>query len=344
MDNTTRNTDNSKVEFDYFYLIIKNWKTIGITCLSFLFVAIIYIIIFSKVHTAKSTFSIALKGNVSTAYGSYDLKTGNPLHYLEIIEKEEFKEEVLVESGYEKLKGIKFEIEEEEVKVDPKTTIPLTPRKFDFLVSGYNKKALPEVSEAALTIFLESMDRNIHNDMFNQFSTDLNLQIDNLKFSIEIKEKLIAELKENIKGGSQVITSDENYRELIDDRLIKKLEGSERALIVSMMLSGDKRYEHYQESMLTIEEVRLKTMFNSLENNELLLNKLVENKNNGTLSSIFNFPFSTNYYMLTSPEVENNSNLSGNLKKIMIFTFLGLFFSTSYVLGIGYYNMYYKDK
>src|SRR5690554_1614413 len=316
-----------KVEFDYFYIILKYWKAIALSCLVFLLIGLTYLFITPKIHTSKSTFSINLKNEISTAFGSYYLKTENPLHYLSVLEQEEFKDSILVNTGYQHLKGVRFEIKEEEIKVDSKNPVPLLPQKFDLLVSGYKSEALPKINETALSVFIDNMDKNLHSNMFNQFSSDLNLQIDNLKFSIEIKEKLIAELKENIKGGSQVITSDENYRELIDDRLIKKLEGSERALIVSMMLSGDKRYEHYQESMLTIEEVSLKTMLNSLENKELLLAKLVENKNNGTLSKIFNLPFTNSYYMLTSPENEVASNLSGYLKTIIMFLFIGFFLS-----------------
>src|SRR5690554_260898 len=344
MDNTTRNTDNSKVEFDYLYLLLKSWKTILIFGLVFFVIGVLIVSFSSKIHTATSSFSITLKPNIATAYGSYDLKTKNPLHYLEKIEKNDFKEKVLIESGYESLKDIKFEIEEEEIKVDPKSSLPIPPEKFDFLVSGFEEKALPKINETAITLFLESMDRNIQNEMYNQFIAEKRITIDNLQFAIDIKQKLIDELKEGLKSGVKVKTDKTNFKELIDDRLINSLEGSERGLIISMMLSGDKGNQYYQETILTVEEVQLKTMLNSLERQELLLAKLIENKENGTLSSIFNLPFSTDYYMLTSPEVENVSALAGNLKKIIIFTFLGLFFSTSYVLAKGYYNMFYKDK
>nr|WP_299201965.1 hypothetical protein [uncultured Brumimicrobium sp.] len=338
MAEATHNADMKKKEFDYFYTLLLNRKVIIIVSIAFALVASAYFLLRPGIYSAKSSFSISLNSKINTPYGLYNLKTIDPIHYLNALEETNFKKEVLNKLGGLNQDKFTFEFEAEEVKVGPQNTEVVLANKFDFMVSGSNPEKLVDVNETALTTFLENTDRKIQNDMYNQFIAEKRITIDNLQFAIDIKQKLIDELKEGLKSGVKVKTDKTNFKELIDDRLINSLEGSERGLIISMMLSGDKGNQYYQETILTVEEVQLKTMLNNLERQELLLTKLIENKENGTLSNIFNLPFSNSYYMLTSPELKTESDLINNLKKIIVFMVIGFFLSTTVVLMKSYYQ------
>jgi hypothetical protein len=344
MNDTKRKTGLQKVEFDYFYVLLKNWKAILLSCVAFLLVGLAYIFILPKPYTAKSTLSVALNTDIHTNYGAYHLKTDNPLHYLKSLEQKKFKDSVLVKTESKNLNGITFEVKEEKIKVDTKISAETSPKKFDFIVYGEKKDKLVEINEQALSMFLINTDRNIQNDMYNQFSSGLKIQIDSFKFIIQSKEKLINELKRDLKSGVQIKTDKTNFKNLIDDRLINSLEGSERGLIVAMMLNGDKGNKYYQETMLSYEEVQLKILENSLERQDLLLKNLIETNEKGNLSTLFNLPFSNNYFLLSSAEVREVSYFSRDIKRIIIFLFFGLLISSSVVLISSYYKLKYKEQ
>lgn len=338
MAEATHNADMKKKEFDYFYTLLLNRKVIIIVSIAFALVASAYFLLRPGIYSAKSSFSISLNSEINTAYGLYNLKTIDPTHYLNVLEATNFKEKVLNNVEGINRKKITFEVEAEEVKVGPQNTEVVLANKFDFMVSGSNPEKLVDVNETALTTFLENIDRKIQNDMYNQFSSKLQIQINNYGISIQIIEDLIAELKEGINSQIQIKTSNTSLKELIDDRLINSLEGSERGLVVSMLLSGEERYRVYQQTILTINEVKLKTMLNDLAKKELLLKNLKNSKESERLSSILGQPFSNNYILLTSPELKTESNLINNLKKIIVFMFIGFFLSTTVVLMKSYYQ------
>ncbi|WP_417265248.1 hypothetical protein [Brumimicrobium sp.] len=338
MAEATHNADKKKKEFDYFYTLLLHRKVIIIVSLALALLAAAYLLLRPEVYSAKSSFSISLNSKINTPYGLYNLKTIDPIHYLNALEETNFKKEVLNKLGGINQDKFTFEFEAEEVKVGPQNTEVVLANKFDFMVSGSNPEKLVDVNETALTTFLENTDRKIQNDMYNQFSSELQIQINNYGISIQIIEDLIAELKEGVNSQVQIKTSKTSLKELIDDRLINSLEGSERGLVVSMMLSGEERYRVYQQTILTIKEVKLKTMLNDLAKKELLLKNLKAAKENGNLSTLLSQPFSNNYILLTYPELKTESDLFNNLKKIIVFMFIGFFLSTTVVLMKSYYQ------
>lgn len=342
-------TSNSKSEakdsgFDYFYTLLKGWKTITLVCLVFLILGVIYLFALPQSYTTKSTFSISLNKSITTSYGKYILKTRNPLHYLTLIEQKQFKDSVFRTLGVEKLNRINFDIEEEKILVNPKGTEIVLPNKFSFFVSGNEEDQLVDVNNRALEMFLNKMDNTLSDDMYEKFSSELKISIDELKLAIEIKEKLIKELKESHEGGIEIKTDKTNYQKLIDDRLINSLEGTQRGLIISMMLNADKGNQYYQETVLAVEEVQLKVSKNYLEKKELLLAKLTNNKENNTLSKIFGLPFSNNYLTLTTAENVKNSDFIKDLKKVAILLVLVFFITTTGVIVNGYYKFKFRNK
>jgi len=337
MDKNAKMTDSKSTDIDYFYLMLKNWKTIFLSCLFFLLLGLSFIFFSPKLHTAKATFSVALKNEINTAYGIYELKTINPINYLTVIEQNQFKDNVLEKTGNQSESGVSFEVEEEKLAFDPKSTDLAPPNKFDLIVTGTDKEKLVEISSVVLSTFLESADNNFKKDIYNKFSSELKIKIDNLQFDIQIKEKLIADLNEALDKNTKITSEKSGINELYDNRLINSLEGGERGLIISMMLNGEKGSQYYYKSVISHEEVQLKALTTDLGRQKLLLSKLIESNENGTLSNLFNLPFSSNYYLLTSPEVKQISSFSSNLKRILIFVFIGFFISTSVVLVRSYY-------
>lgn len=337
MNKDSKMKDSKSTDIDYFYLILKNWKTIFLSCLFFLLLGIAFLFFSPKLHTAKATFSVALKNEINTAYGIYELKTINPINYLTVIEQNQFKNNVLEKTGNLSTSGVSFEVEEEKLAFDPKSSDQATPNKFDLIVTGTDKEKLVEISSVALSTFLENTDNNFKNDIFNKFSSELKIKIDNLQFDIQIKEKLITDLNEALDKTQNITSDKSNLNELYDNRLINNLEGSERGMVISMMLNGGKGSQYYYKSVISYEEVQLKLLSTELGRQKLLLSKLIENNENGTLSNLFNLPFSSNYYLLTSPEVKQISSFSSNLKRLLIFIFIGFFISTSVVLVRSYY-------
>lgn len=341
MNKTSNKTTIQKNEFDYFFVLLKNRKTILISCLVFAFVGFIYLFFYPKSYTSKSSFSVSLNDNINTIYGSYSLKTRDPLNYLSALEQNSFRDSVLKKVGVENLKNTRFEIKAKEVRNDPNALGVVYPSKFDFFVYGHKENDLKEVNETALSMFLVNIDKSIHEYMFTQFLSEKKIEIDNLNFNIKIKEKLITELKENLKTGVQIKTDKNSFDELIDDRLLNSLEGSERGLIISMMLNGDKGNEFYQETILSLQQVQLKVLNNNLDRNQLLLAKLMESNEKNELASLFDLPFSRSYFMHSNPELVTNSNSGRYLKLIIALLFLGLFISSSFVLVSSYYKHKY---
>lgn len=340
MNDTSNKANLVKKEIDYFYILIKNWKTIFLVSFLFVFISLIALVISPNPHTSKSSFSVSLKNKINTSYGTYKFISLNPLHYLSIINLSQFKDSVLNKAAYKSSANIK--IEEEKVIMVPNSLEPIYSSKFDFIVSGNEVDHLEDINNFAYSMFLENMDRKIQDDMYNQFSSELKIQIDSIDFAIQIKEKLVKELRETLKDGVQLQTDKFKYKDLVDDRLINSLDGSERGLIISIMLNGDKGNQYYQSIMLSVEEVQLKISRNNKEKTELLLNKLNMNKEEGTLSNLFNLPFSSNCFMLTPPEIQKNSEIGRYVKQSIAFFLLGFFISSTVVLGRSYYTLKLK--
>lgn len=337
MPKATQNADMNKKEFDYFYTLLLHRKVIIIVSIAFALVASAYLLLRPEVYSAKSSFSINLNNKINTPYGFYNLKTIDPVHYLNALEETNFKNNVLNNVEGINRKKITFEFEAEEVKVGPQNAEVVLANKFDFMVSGTKPERLVDINEIALTTFLENTDRKIQNDMYNQFTSELQIQINSDIASIQMLEELVAELKEGLSKSVNT-SSDSNPIPSVDNRLINSLEEGEKGLIVSMLLNGGKGRMLFQEALLTSKEMQLKALLNDLAKKELLLKNLKAAKENGNLSTLLSQPFSNNYILLTSPEIKTESDLINNLKKIIVFMFIGFFLSTTVVLMKSYYQ------
>jgi len=344
MSETTRNTEIKKEEFDYFYALIKNWRTILLISSCFLLVGLVSLFVTSKTHSSKSTFSISLNSQINTAYGSYNLKTLNPMHYLSFVELNQFENNVLAKVDQEGLTDVQFKIEEEKPVTSSNNLTPVYPNKFELIVSGNNEKYLNVINDFAIDELLSFTDKKIQTDMLNHFSSTLTFDIENLNFSIQIKEELINSLKDELNRNTENRNSVVSKNNVIDSRLLNSLAGDEQSLVVSILLNEEKGSEHFQMAILAIEEIQLRKMKNELNRKSLLLKKLVDAERSDNLNDLFPQPFGDSFMSLTPSEVQFLDGRSFFIKRVAIFLFLGLFISFSVVLLRSYYSLMYKDK
>ncbi|WP_107038137.1 hypothetical protein [Brumimicrobium mesophilum] len=341
-ENSPQTTNsNKKKEFDYFLTVINNWKLIFTVCLVLAIVSVSVFLIIPKPQQVKTSFAISLPQHISTAYGTYYLKTTNPEHYLAKVERKLFKERVLQSLGLADKKGLKLELGVDRQFLNSNMEVDKFPNKFDLVSSDPDASIedLVKVNKAALNKLLDESDASIIKDMVHQFKVILGVEISNLKFSIETKKELIADVKNEldlIKGTSES-ASNNNIKKMADSYLLSNIEDGEKGIIISMLLNEDKGNEYYLTSMLSLEKVSLNRMVNGLSERERLLEKLKKNVENDNFNDMFKKPFSNSILVLSSSQPFDSEGSGSMIKIILIVLFVGFISSVSYVLVREYY-------
>lgn len=341
--NNNPNKTSSKKDFDFFYILIKNWKTILVTCSVFLLIGLLYFVIVPKTYIAKSYFSIALSSRVQTAYGGYQMKTQDPMNYLATLGLRKFKDSVITKIGVSNPDDYKIEIRENKVNIPPNSTEVFYSDKFELNVSGREYDRLVEVSDELIKTFLKQTDYEIQKDMYKFFIADLNISIESLTFDITSKRELIKSIEEIIESNSGASTGKQAINDLANSNILSNMVGGEKGLIISMLLNEEKGSEYYQRAVLSIEELQLKVLENNLNRKKLLLSKLNENGMDGDLSHIHNSPFSTSYLSLTPSEIQPDEGIKGYIRRCAVFFFFGFFLSATVILIRSYYSFKYHD-
>lgn len=330
---TSKNQGNA--HFDYFYVTLKNWKTILIVCLVATVLGLLPMVLTTEPTMIKASFAVDLNKELISPLGTYKRKSVNPLHYVSRLEQESFKDSVL--SGFNSVKkqGFKFIVESEPIEqLNDKSTFQY-PYKFDFILSGKKKEQLIEINKKALKMFLQETDDRVSMDMYNIFKSNLRIKSNELSVEINLKEELIQNLEKTLNtDGIFKSTSDGNH---INKSLLSNLSVGENEVIVSMLLNEGRGSEFYLKSIISIEKIKRKELAIELKEAELLLSSLSKNKKNETLENIFSKPFSNSFFLLESPEKYTPENSNRYLRRMFIALFLGFVFSTTVILVRAYY-------
>ncbi|PKR80308.1 hypothetical protein CW751_10680 [Brumimicrobium salinarum] len=344
MSDKQQNNVKSNRDFDYFIELIKNRKLILITAAVFLTVTLIYVFLLPKNVVSKSSFSISLDEQIETPYGIYKYKTRNPSHYTELLEKNSFKHSVCNKFGINNPKDVQFTVIEDEVKFDAKTSGVVYPKKYDLIVQGVEGDVLNNLNRSALNRFLSLTDSTILNDMYINFMSKLKNNVDDLMLEIASKQQFVEVLRKDNLSKSEVNTDKTNLNNLIDDRIVNSLKGSERGVLIAMLLNGEQGKHYYREMLLSYQEVELEVLKNQLVKSETLMEKLNDANETNQLSALFGGVFSSNFIQLTEGELQKmNGGLTRDLKFIFLALFLGLFLSSVFVLFRSYMR-FYQDQ
>ena len=237
---TSKQQENS--HFDYFYTLLKNWKTILLICLVAAIIAVLSVFLLSKSVIVKSSFTVSLDEAIETPYGTYKRNTINPIYYVATLEQKSFKDNVTNFLGVDG-KNVKLEVESEKVKQSNDQKEFRYPYKFDLIVSGSNKEELEQINETALNMFVKEIDKRTLLEMYNNFISHNKLAIKDLKLDIKLKKELIDTLEKAIENKESLnLNSDKDF---INRGLLNNFEDSERGIIISMLFNQGQGKDYY---------------------------------------------------------------------------------------------------
>jgi hypothetical protein len=333
------NSNNKKKDFDYFFIVLKNWKFIVTICIASALISGALLILIPKSYFVKSSFAISLPKSILSASGNYAMKTINPNHYLSKVERELFKQKVLENLNLTGRESVKIVLASESPDFKQDANYEVYPNKFDLIISDNYKDSLVEINEEAISLLLNTTDETILEDMSSQFTVNLNIEISDLNREVQTKTELVLEYENQldiIKG--QQSSDRNNIDDIGDSRLLNNVEDEDKGLVISMLLNEEKGIEFFYSAIISLEKVRLNKLKNNLKEKEILITKLKACTEKEDYLTMFKKPFSSNFIMLSSAQFYEPIKSNGSIKFLILVVFISFIVSTTIVLVREYYN------
>lgn len=329
---------NKKEEFDYLWILIKNWKKLLLSGVILFFIGGITFFFVGKSISSTSSFLIRLPKEINTPYGTYELMTYNPSFYIEQLESSQFRQKVCDYFNIKDVSSINLIITTEGTRQIIEDKV-IYPEKYELTVEADDDLMVDSINDKALILFKQNMDqlffRNVKRGVYN----DLSKSIKSLSYTIQSKRALIDSIS-TIKV-SEVLMRGNKVRNL-DDQIyaLNEKDNSAKELLLAMMINNGKNGpNYYKNAVLVLEQNQLTKSKNLLAKDQLLLKDVSQLKWNAEVDAQLNRLFSDSFLLLSPSKIDTISRI-GLLLKALLFAVVG----TAMVSLIILIREYYSDK
>lgn len=330
-------TNGQNEEFDYFFVLLKNWKKILLTGLIFCFIGGVIVFFSSHNYSSQSSFVVDLPSTIHSVFGDYSLKTSNPQYYIDRMESNSFNHDLHSDLGIKESNQFLLKINTDEVKKISEDKI-IYPKKFDLTVTADRSKDIEKINNDAIALYLKEMDKFILHEAVTQFSRSLNKSIHQLKINIKNQAEFVDSLSflELTNKYSATNTLEDQQKLAFQEPINNSTEKSILAAMIYSKGNGAQRYIH---ARLMLEKTTLVELRNSLIKDQTLLAKLTKESDEDR-ATILNHLFSNHFVVLIPAEKLKTNSLKSVIGKLFIAFIIGVILISMFIL----IRTYYADK